>query len=291
MPKCADCGKDFRSRQDLLVVRAYNGRWVFRCLFCSIERTVVNTEHAHGQFTNLFLNIREWLASIKNRQKEFFFKNFTRRHERQVVSFHIAYKLVRDDRQYYGLVQNCSINGIRFISSRALEHGQIICINPVEKDFSLYELLRSAAEVRHVKPLPGGTFDIGCRYVERIQAHGENRRNYFRYNVDIDTYYRIEQTDYIGKGKTIDISRGGLRMRMYDPVELEQNVTISLFGMRPDKSYFELYGVLKTLRVIPRQDSSWDVGGFFVRISTSPNGELQQDQLDSEILDDARNTK
>ncbi len=293
MPKCSLCHKSVANKKDLTLVRNKQGRWVVLCVNCNqaaqggqkaakqapahassgpsslrIPKALRARRLAETQET--FEKIREMLRHIHTKNTEIT-RTHEREHERRSTNLEVRFKLQRDNELYTGLVQDISEGGMCFITKQKLSVGQVILleVNAMSGE-SNTQMLHSTGEVRRVMEQGDGTCEVGIRYVQRIRANEDNRRRYRRYKANMAVYYSLSGSEYMVKGKVLDISQGGARFILDEQVKVGDEFAVILRGEGRNPLKADLYGMARAMRVKRLGRDEYEVGCEFLEVRAQP---------------------
>ncbi len=287
MVKCERCGKTVANRNDLTLVRTPGGRWQVQCRDCVRSAATAMAkpakaapeappEKSSGSIAAIFARIAEIMAEMEQeaappRQHE-------RAHERYSADLVVRYALQRDDELHTAHFQDVSEGGARFITDRELQPRQILRFE-INADSARQApvLIQSTGEVRRVKPLGEGRFEVGVRFVKRLRGQEPNRRRYRRVRVDLAAYFRRQGSELVEKGRVHDISQGGLRLLADAPLNDGEEMEVIIRGEGKASGRADIHGRIRVVRTVPRRRGETEAGCAFLTLRLRPRAATPQE--------------
>ncbi len=280
MPKCSLCQKSVPDQKDLTLVRDPHDKWVVACAECLrlLEKGQKGADEKNGAGTNgagvardepteaLVEKIRETLEELQA-EKKAVPRTHERAYQRRSVDLRVRFRLQRDDARCVGRVRDISQGGMRFTTKRELPMGQIILIEVDSREEDVATaMLQTTAEVRRVRDLRDGTYEVGVRFVRRIRANHENRRQYKRYEANMAVYYTRAGSEITFKGTVCDISQGGVRILLDERVDKGEEMSVILRGEGESALKADLAGLVRVVRVKPQERGAYELGCQFLNV-------------------------
>jgi len=269
MHRCSMCGQTFPDKHNLKPVRDANGYWVMLCPNC--QESTPQTLNA-AQAESIISEVADQLHRLQEPEEELesSARFYQRAHERVATKLEIQYSLSRDDVLHSGIVQDLSEGGLRFTTRHKLTSGQIIRLQLTDHETpesAKDEKIKSAAEVRRVTHKEDDTYDIGARFVKRIRAQEANRRRHTRYKTNLAIYYHRHGSEYIGKGRLKDLSTGGLRAVLPEPLNEDERIAFRLRGESAPYEDLHFHGEARMIRQKQLNENMVEISAEFIQMS------------------------
>jgi hypothetical protein len=238
-----------------------------------LRRPKAVVEREARQTKEIFDRMRRRLIELKRAEKRDASPHAYRREsERYVANLLMRFTMLRDDKVHAGRVLDISRGGMRFLTRRPLERGQVVCIEVgnARGNDPLVALLQSGAEVRRVKQVDEEQYEVGVRFVTRGRTHAENRRRHRRHDVDFSAYYLRTGSEITYRGEVRDISQGGVRFQLDEPLEENEQLAIMLRAESDAFMRADLRGIVRVCRLSKLENRRYDAGCAFVKVRLLP---------------------
>ncbi len=230
-------------------------------------------EREARQTKEIFDRMRRRLVELKRAEKRDQSPHAYRREsERYVANLLMRFTMLRDDQVYAGRVLDISRGGMRFLTQRPLDKGQIVCIEVgnARGNDPLVALLQSGAEVRRVKQVEEDRYEVGVRFVTHGRTHAENRRRHRRHDVDFSAYYLRTGSEITYRGEVGDISQGGVRFLLDEGLEQNEQLAIMLRAESDSFMRADLRGIVRVCRLRQIDKRRYEAGCAFVKVRLLP---------------------
>jgi c-di-GMP-binding flagellar brake protein YcgR len=307
MPKCSLCGKNVQTKAELVLTRNAENRWVTLCSECvqdkptevakeapvpesapdeerslrtmqekvgsqhtpPLRRPQAHVEHDLREMTQKFEQMRDSLKKFDVPDEAP--RSHERKTERHVANLSVSFSLMRDDEICQGRIRDISQGGMRFVTNKKVDEGQIIMFEVgVENKNKSKTRLISGGEVKRVIPLEDGRFEIGVMFVRRSRAREENRRLFRRYKADMAAYYTPKGGEYVAKAKVKDISQGGFRLVLDELMETDAEMKVRVRGESGVFLKSDLQAEVRIIRIRLVKPGEYEAGCNFLQVGMVP---------------------
>ncbi|MDR1613244.1 MAG: PilZ domain-containing protein [Planctomycetota bacterium] len=284
MPKCDSCGIFYDDPNELALIRNKDNRWISLCRSCTGQGVNVNLVASSkiavddsvmaladkpgveipASAGDPLKNAMGLLESLRNLRQTAEKVGRLRAHERRKIELTVSFSLVRDDIVHEGVVRDLSQNGLKIITQRHLDRGQIVQFDwkpPIPP--ALARILQGTAEVRRVMKNDDGEYEVGLRFVNRNAGKGANRRRFRRYRCEMRAYYQRTGSEMMAQARVKDISQGGCQIMLRESLDAGERFTVRLMGGGGVRG--DLAGTVQVCRVIPRE-VEYEIGCAFIQM-------------------------
>ncbi|MFH0911351.1 MAG: PilZ domain-containing protein [Planctomycetota bacterium] len=227
---------------------------------------------SHGEEQTL-QRIKETLVELARESEKRAQRSPTERRnpKRYIVDLLMDFAFLRDDALHEARVINISKGGIGFRTFYPIQPGQVL--RAVVRSLDQAEetsRVENFIEIRSVSLCEDGRYAGGGRFIRRIGVDDTNRRKYPRRKASHPLWYYRDGSELLCKGRTLDISQGGLRFQCDEAIPVDEVLKITLRTEPPAFVYADLRGTITVVRSVEKRPHLYELGCCFTQLQVIP---------------------